>query len=202
MAAHRYWRVRGLKYVTAMAYSEVEMRDVVGGTDLCTGGTAIYSSQYDAIVGGTGFAGVNAFDDTTSTRWRSTDADTSAWIGYDFASPVSIVQIVLTSRVDAGATQSPTSHKLEWSDDGIDWSPESGFYVENTGTWTLGLTRTYVAGTGIGMKINKTTLQVVSGPSSVGIQVNKTTLQVVSGPEVAEVVGSWIPRITTFLLLS
>lgn len=68
---------------------EIEMRDVIGGTDQCAGGTAT------ADAGGAGSA-AQAFDDS-STYWGNSGGGASPnhWIEYAFASPVWIAQLSL-----------------------------------------------------------------------------------------------------------
>lgn len=67
---------------------EVEMRGAIGGSDLCTGGTAAASHQ---VVGG---EPEDAFDDNTTTFWQSSiKVTTPQWLSYTFLSAVTIVQI-------------------------------------------------------------------------------------------------------------
>ena len=179
---HRYWRVRTL--ITGAAgptsYAEVQMREFSGSVDQCTGGTPLSSSN-SATEGFTTPA--NAFDANASTAWSSTTADgQTAWIGYDFGTPVDVTEIALTSRSDASATQTPTKFVLEWSDDGTSWATELG-WTQTTSAWALATTRTFSRTEAAFVplvQINKTTMQVVSGFNPNAISINKTTLQVVT----------------------
>ena len=118
MGAHRYWGV----YLSPVnpnnraAVAEVQMRGVAGGANLCTGGTP----------SGPGGTPGNAFDGNASTWWESPAGSGQAplWvprISYQFASPVEIVEMVLTNNNNASMLSAwgvPA-----WSDDGAAWTP-------------------------------------------------------------------------------
>lgn len=120
--AHRYWRVRGLtNNGDPMACSELELREVVGGLTVCTGGTAISRADYAA-----GYSKNFAFDGnrTDGHEWAAPgSAPGVEWIGYDFGAgnAKQIVEVSYTSRQLFG-TQTPSVAALEYSDDGVTWS--------------------------------------------------------------------------------
>lgn len=69
--------------------SEIELRGSVGGADLATGGTpSIPSGQF---IG----SAATLFDDDTDNRWLNQFP--TAWVQYDFASPVTIEEINVVS---------------------------------------------------------------------------------------------------------
>jgi hypothetical protein len=101
--------------------AEFEMRATAGGSDQCSGGTVIFSSQFDATVGGSGYAAVNAFDNSNATRWASA-AGLPAWIGYTFASPVAVAEVSITAQ--AGALeypQTPAKFIIQSASDAKTW---------------------------------------------------------------------------------
>lgn len=115
--AHTYWRIR---YRTNesdyVQLSELYFLDA-GGTDLCTGGSAIKSSQYD---GGTPYFGAqNLFDRNTSTGYAAIGAY-GQWVGYHFASPVEVDKVRLRASGNA-PEKNPRGFLVEYSDDGSTW---------------------------------------------------------------------------------
>jgi hypothetical protein len=121
MAAHRYWRVRAIQangFPNGAA--EVELRTVIGGSTVTTGGTAISSGDYSG-----GYDKSYAFDGnpTDGHEWAGNAADGS-WIGYDFGAgnEKDIVEVAYTARQFYGA-QSPYIASLDYSDDGSAWTP-------------------------------------------------------------------------------
>ena len=142
MAAHRYWRIliianHGASYSTVC---ELEMFDVLGGTNLCTGGTPISSSNYDAT-----WTAAKAFDGikNTDSGWATLNSQhIPSYIGYDFGSgnDKDIIQFAITAR-QASLNETPKTFFLEWSDDGVVWNMAHGVY--DVAVWTSNLTRTY-----------------------------------------------------------
>jgi hypothetical protein len=120
--AHRYWRVRGLSNNgDPMACSELELRTVIGGPTVCTGGTPISRADY-----GGGYAKAYAFDGlrTDGHEWAAPGSSAGVeWIGYDFGAgnDKEIVEVSYTARQFFG-TQSPNVAALEYSDNGTTWS--------------------------------------------------------------------------------
>lgn len=115
---HSWWGV----YVTAtegagyVSLAEVQFRTVRGGPQAAVGGTAIGTSQYDTI----SYAYANAFDGDASTKWASA-AGPPQRIGYHFAAPVSIAQVMLQCRPDS-MDQAPGVFATQYSDDGVTWT--------------------------------------------------------------------------------
>ena len=114
MTSHSYWRIR-YKYPDGsnIQYAEVYFLDSVG-TDLCVGGTVIYSSQFNGT-----FAAANAFDRNNATNYAAL-GNVGQWIGYQFASPVDVAKVGVR-----GSTSNPNENSkgilIERSDDGTNW---------------------------------------------------------------------------------
>lgn len=123
MAAHRYWRMRGLcrqqfgSYVFALA--EMECRTAPGGPNLCTGGTPLapQASDFGWDIG-------NAFDANAATGY-SRGGNSFISPGYDFGAAVDVGEVRLRFLGAAsgrpGSTHSPSVTVIEWSDDGTVW---------------------------------------------------------------------------------
>ena len=136
MAAHSWWRIlvsanHGHGYTSI---AEVEMHDTPGGPDLCEGGTAISSPFYND--GGSWICSpAKAFDNDRTTPqsvWLSRDAGVfPVWLGYRFASPVEIVEVVITFRTawqsQDNTGQSIRDFTMQWSDDGVAWYHQASF---------------------------------------------------------------------------
>lgn len=151
MTAHRYWRLfiadnfepsGANRYYTSL--TELEMFTTVGGSNVCTGGTAIASSDYT----GDGWSMNNAFDvaKNVDIGWAANNVAPPAWIGYDFGAgnEKDVVQYSFTVRSSAGSmTQSPRIFTLQYSDDGIEWFSSDGTVIKST-LWNANesLTRT------------------------------------------------------------
>lgn len=140
MAAHRYWRL----YITAnngstyTALMEIEMRATAGGSDQCSGGSAIYSSQYP------GQGAANAFDNNSATNWASDGSAAPHYIGYDFGSAVSVAQIAVTGMgAGAYATQNIRDFKVQFSDDTFSWYDVAVY--SGVTSWADGETKLYNA---------------------------------------------------------
>ena len=123
MAAHLYWRVRGLlNNSNPMACSELQMRATIGGANQCVGGTPMCSSQYSG-----GYPIASAFDGIgpqDGNEWAASGASPGVeWIGYQFLAPVVVAEIAYSARQGFGS-QSPNAAVLEWSDDGSVWTAE------------------------------------------------------------------------------
>lgn len=129
MTAHTYWRVRfntngpnGPGYVVA----EVGFCTMIGGSTVTTGGTAIESDHFGALVP------ANAFDGNTATIWAANTNTKDEYIGYEFVAPVDIVDMYITSDATFYA-QTGIEFTLEYSDDGSTW------FIKNfciTGVWS------------------------------------------------------------------
>lgn len=129
MAAHRYWRIK----ITAdsgwgsggCSLSEVEMAESQGGSNQCSGGTAIASGD-----SGASWVPSRAFDGSASTSWdHEPGSFTDLWIGYDFGSGVTkdIVEVRMRPRaVQSGGKpftlRAPGAFDVQYSDDGSSWT--------------------------------------------------------------------------------
>lgn len=108
------WRVLVLSTRTvdsfAVFISEIEMRSLSGGTDLCTGGTAT------ALSTTSGFLAPAAFDNSTTTGWSTASAAAlPIWIQYTFVSPVSVNEITIRSGdTGARANRAPRTFAVEY----------------------------------------------------------------------------------------
>ena len=137
---HRYWRIRSLKIQgngasDNFALREVEMRAYPGGSDQCSGGTALSDSDYDGTA-----PKANAFDNSTSTIWSSaTGSFGNHWIGYDFGTPVNVNEVFINSRTDYLNSNVLTAY-IESSDDGSTWTTQWKHTL--MADWSAGETRT------------------------------------------------------------
>lgn len=126
MAAHTYWALRLYPRIGAgggIAVAEIEMRDSVGGSDLCVGGTPSGSFTTGTVS--------NVFDDNNATYAYNGSSGVSLRVSYAFLAPVSIAEMYL--RVPGAGTHSGTSFGpaqcvVEWSDDGITWTAGTGSF--------------------------------------------------------------------------
>lgn len=117
MASHKYWRIDiAASNTTLIGISEIEMRASPGAADQCTGGSASASSN-----AGAGFEADKAFDNSSSTRWATTNGVATGWIQYTFASPVTVREYTIEVHPTDG-TRSPRNWTLKYSDDGINWT--------------------------------------------------------------------------------
>jgi hypothetical protein len=175
-AQHSYWRL----YITAnsgstySSCSAITMTSTYGGSNLSTGGTALSSSNYDGETAANCFAG--------SSQWTSGESGPPSWIGYEFASPVTISNVVWTPR--SGYLQrAPTAYSLEYSDDGTSWSAA---VWSGTTAWT-------VQGSQIlgpppsGTSVSKANAYVALLPLLLGVSVSKAQAYVVLAPATAKV---------------
>ena len=147
MATHSYWRLNTTAPASIgyTALGALEMRGSVGGADLCSGGTATASSTYG------GQSPALAFDGNNSTYWESAShgAGGSAWIQYQFASPVDVLEIAVLPSASY-PNEYPFTISLQWSDDGSSWTtaiPTSACSTPTVGykeAFTVGsLTKSY-----------------------------------------------------------
>lgn len=146
MAAHAWWRI----LITAnqgdfyCALGEIEMHALPGGVDLCVGGTAVASSSFTGDWGPD-----NCFDDVLGggqgPSWSSSaSAGFPHWIGYHFAGPVEVAELVLSfpTNADGGVrlAQSPKDFAIQWSDNGTSWTSAMAF----TGVNAMGFGETRI----------------------------------------------------------
>lgn len=132
------WRVRATANIDlspVFALAELEMHETIGGADVCTGGTPVASTIFDAT-----YPATKAFDDNPATDWASQNGlSVGQWISYEFASDKTIIEIAITSRASA-SQQTPNEFAVDRWDAGTStWIPDWGGV---TGTW-LSETRTF-----------------------------------------------------------
>ena len=115
MSTHRYWRVFLTTTSTPwFSIAELQLASVIGGPNLCVEGVPFASSVYGAA-----YPLAAAFDGDPTTRWATlTGTIPPAWLGYDFITPVDIVEV----RMTAGPDSWPTTFSLQYSDDNITYT--------------------------------------------------------------------------------
>lgn len=133
MGAALYWRVLWTEPstvnpatgLTNAECSELEMRDVSGGVNLCTGGTPFASSSTsgdfpvsEAFNGSGGVAG---------DYWKSNAPALGEYIGYQFSAPVVVTEFTFYPSYNLYVSR-PKGFALERSDNGLAW--------ERVQTWT------------------------------------------------------------------
>lgn len=130
MAAHRYWRLllSAVNTNSRAAVAELQMRGSLGGATLCTGGTILASGTSSGMVA------ANAFDGNTTTEWNSEITGGIPWIGYDFGTPVSVLEISV--RSSANSFMLSAWGLLQWSDNGTAWSTMGPQFAPSTASTT------------------------------------------------------------------
>lgn len=109
----QYWRLLCVGAPSGdFDIGELRMRSVSGGSNIVTGGTAIESDHFGS------FVAANAFDGDTATMWVSTSSN--AWVGYQFPSPVTVVEYGMENASFPGSI--PTAFDFQWSTDGSVWN--------------------------------------------------------------------------------
>lgn len=139
MAAHSYWRI----FITANQSSgtyftevaELQFRTTRGTPLQATGGTPVYSSQYQTSGNQSASA---AFDNnTTTTYWLSAGATGPEYIGYHYPSPIDVKEVALTACNSGDSNSStvyaPKAFSVDYSDDGITWY--STIYITSQTNW-------------------------------------------------------------------
>jgi hypothetical protein len=138
--AHAYWRVK-ISAAQGGVYTSldrVQMRLFVGDVDAASGGVAIADSFYSAE-----YEPAKAFDVSASTTWASAGTALPHWIGYQFATPVAIAEIAITSNNATynAPDEDPKDFTLEYSDDGVAWTVAAT--VTNQTAWARSQTRSF-----------------------------------------------------------
>ena len=133
-AAHAYWRLQFDSVNTPgnLWIAEVQFRATAGVSATPTGGTPIATtgSQHPE----------QAFDGSGSTFWNQGSADTNGiWLGYHFATPVQVREIAVTPF---GASYTPNTYDIQFSDTGLDGSWTTAWTVSAQTGWTNPETRT------------------------------------------------------------
>lgn len=128
------WRIKMLTNYGGsgnVSASEIEMRATVGGADQCAGGTAISSGDFSGS-----YQAAYAFNDNgTANYWVSNGGMPGAWIGYDFGTPVTVVEIAYLSR-PGGTNECPSTGTVEYWD-GAAW--QVAWDLTQYGLWTDGV---------------------------------------------------------------
>lgn len=149
MAAHLYWRLSVTAIdggTTFIAMPELEFRETLGGANSAVGGTPIASSVFTSS-----YSSTNAFDGNNETFWYSDSGDLNGWIGYQFASPVEIKEVVIGSFGPSNGTSTtlsrlPRDFSVEFSDDGVTWVRaqdiigEGDWQVDEVRSWAVEIT--------------------------------------------------------------
>lgn len=139
-----------------LTIAEMEMRAVIGGSTVTSGGTASAS----ASAGGTPAS--NAFDGNPATVWQTGTATMPQWLEYDFPTAQTIKQVSIRGGPTAGDCPASfsiqhwngTTWQTDWSETSPDWganytriftqydSLTSGYFK-----WRLSITSTKGGGT-------------------------------------------------------
>jgi len=139
----RYWRLHVTAYggSTFLQINEIEMKESIGGSDVCSGGTVIKSGEYND----TSWAASNAFDDDTGTGWLVSFGTGPQWIGYDFGSgnDKTITEYTIYC-VNSGRI--PVDWTLQYSDNGTDWTTLD---TQSSISWSVPETKTFNYSNGI-----------------------------------------------------
>lgn len=129
------WRIRFTLHNTysGAALAELEFRDGIGGTDLCTGGSIIYGS-----VGLSKINADQAFDDVRDIGYWAGQYNAitlgTAWVGYSLPSPDKPLEIDITSRLgDPEGKQVGKEFILEGRDTGGTWIPVQKYTYDEVG---------------------------------------------------------------------
>lgn len=114
--AHSYWRIQ---YVsgnngTYLSAFDIQFRQTAGVAVHPTGGTVLEAHTRS------GFLASDAFDANDTTRWALDDYAnlSAAYLGYHYATPVSVAQV----RMFVSNTETPNSYNIQYSDDGVTWT--------------------------------------------------------------------------------
>jgi hypothetical protein len=111
MPSSTKWRiyVNATQGGSATAINEIEMRSSIGGSNLCSGGTATASANIGAP-----YAPGSAFDGNTSTYWYSGGSG-AQWIQYEFGSAQDIVEFLVRAPGAGGdAISAPRDFDLQY----------------------------------------------------------------------------------------
>lgn len=137
---YRYWRINISAQVNPGAQAilnEIQMRSTVGGADLTApGGGSMWA--YSNSNGSDPHRVVD--NDVAGLAWFGpTSPRNPAILGYDFGSPVAIVEIGLYLSPSSGTNaNSPNSFTLEYSSNGANWTVSKSWASTgglSPGTW-------------------------------------------------------------------
>src|SRR5262245_15623648 len=115
-AALSRWRlnISAVQSGASASVATLQMASTASGTDLCTGGTARASSFWDAT-----FGPALAFDGNAATRWNNGPSGSPtlpAWLEYQFASAVSIVEYRIQAPDTLPSAIPPRNSTFEYWD--------------------------------------------------------------------------------------
>ena len=117
------WRVNFVQANTwsGCAVSEVAFRNSEGGLTITTGGSPVFGSA------GLGVANADAaFDGVANTNyWAGEEFGVTlgtAWVGYNFGTPVRPVELAITARLGSDAYMVGSQFYIEGSHDGVNWT--------------------------------------------------------------------------------
>lgn len=127
----RYWMLTDfVAELSANSFAEIELRDIIGGSDLTGSGTASASDFFDGST-----TAAHAVDNNAATLWSSTDA-IKHWWQYDFGdgNSKSIIEVMMQARASSFYNQTPNSFTICKSADGISW--QIAWTVDDDTSWT------------------------------------------------------------------
>lgn len=140
--ARRYWMVMILKTQTSSSNArigELQLHATVGGSNVATGGTILFTDQYSTTGDNSAAA---AFDGSSTTGWASADTSRPNGLGYQLPTAQVINEIAIICRNDSfGPQGAPIAGTVMSSADGVNWVREWDFLSPST--WTAGITRTF-----------------------------------------------------------
>lgn len=139
LTTHTHWRNRAtaLGGGGTLAMSEMQFREVRGVAQNPSGGSPIFRSQQ------AGAPASNLYDNSTATIYAENNLSfliRVSYVGYAFATPVDIKQVVMTARADGFPDQAPTAGVIQSGSDGIRWRPRkiySGLSFTNGSSATV-----------------------------------------------------------------
>lgn len=103
----------------ACALIELELRGVIGGSDLTDPTTALTAATSSSFLSGN--EPYKAFDNQLNTGWAVSMDGGAQWLEYDFALPVNIVEYAITPLGSANIpSQAPMDWQLQYFD-GTSW---------------------------------------------------------------------------------
>lgn len=115
-APHQYWRMNITENWGGerIGITMMQMRGLIGDTNLSVGGTAISSASLNNPD-----QGFNPAPNSSYPGWLS--QGNTGWLGYKFPYPVMIDEMAYRLAVNEADTSSPKTVDLEYSDDGETW---------------------------------------------------------------------------------
>lgn len=148
MGVHKFWRL----YVTDVesgdfaSVAEMQLRDLIGGSDQCSGGT-IEVSSFFGQPSYQDFNGAKAFDDDISTKWNSDVfvSVTPQWIKYIFNVATWVSEVaILSASSEVNNDRYPKTFEIQFSDEDISYI--AAHSVVGAAAWGTSETRLYELG--------------------------------------------------------